>query len=56
MLKRFAQRIGLNFKHSKSDRAGTNSYRNYHGRIKKIITNFNPVNKIKQYYIKGKKV
>jgi len=46
MLKRFAKRINLNFKHSRSDRAATNSYRAYHHKIKRIFKNVMPFKKI----------
>ncbi len=48
MLKRFARRINLNFRQSKSDRSATNSYRDYHGRVKRIfdkVKNFSKINK-----------
>lgn len=34
MLKRFTKRINLNFKHSKSERSATDSYRNYNQKAK----------------------
>ena len=48
MLKKFAQRINMNFRHSKSERVATNSYGNYNHRIKRILMNVIPFRKIKK--------
>ncbi len=47
MLKKFVQRINLNFRHSKSDRVANISYGNYNHRIKRILLNVLPFKKIK---------
>lgn len=56
MLKKFAQRININFKQTKSERSATQSYGNYNHRIKRILGNVYPFNKITRNYTEKQKI
>ena len=56
MLKKFAQRININFKQTKSERSASQSYGNYNHRIKRILNNVYPFNKITRNYTDKQKI
>lgn len=45
MLKKFARRIGLNFRETRSERSANNAYSNYHNRIKRTFQKISIFNK-----------
>ena len=48
MLRKEFNRIRLNFRETKSERAATTSYRGYRNRIKRLITKANIIGRFKK--------
>lgn len=53
MFRRVFKRIRLNFRETKSERVATQSYRDYHKRIRKFFTKAINFTKIRRFYDKG---